>query len=43
MPSIQRYEGETDFAKIFDQFSETKGIYGFEDSQVKNIYNRIAS
>ena len=29
--------GETDFNKIFLQFKEKAGIYGFGDSQVKNL------
>lgn len=31
--------GETDFGKIFAQFKEKAGIYGFGDSQVKNLLN----
>jgi hypothetical protein len=34
-------QGETSFAKLFEQFNETEGVYGFADLQVKNIYNRI--
>lgn len=33
--------GETNFGKVFQQFSETEGVYGFGDSQVKRIYDSI--
>lgn len=35
-------EGETDFRKVFQKFSETEGVYGFGDAQVRRIYDRIA-
>ena len=35
-------KGETDFAKIFEQFNEQEAVYGFGDLQIKNIYNQIA-
>ena len=34
--------GETNFGKIFQQFSAREGVYGFGDSQVERIYNEIA-
>lgn len=34
-------EGTTDFSKMFEKFSEKAGVYGYGDSQVKNIYNRL--
>ena len=34
-------EGETDFHKIFQKFSETEGVYGFGDAQVKRILQGI--
>lgn len=34
-------EGETDFHRIFQKFSQTEGVYGFGDAQVKKIYDRI--
>jgi len=34
-------EGATDFAGIFEQFSKKEPVYGYGDSQVKNIYNRL--
>lgn len=33
--------GETEFSKIFLQFKEKAGVYGFGDSQVKNILSEI--
>lgn len=33
--------GETNFSKIFTQFKEKAGVYGFGDSQVKNILAEI--
>lgn len=33
--------GESDFGKIFTQFKQKAGIYGFGDSQVKNILAEI--
>ena len=34
--------GETEFSKIFHEFNQTEGVYGFGDLQVKRIYDRIA-
>ncbi|NJM53919.1 MAG: hypothetical protein HC846_11350 [Blastocatellia bacterium] len=34
-------KGETDFNKIFTQFKEKAGVYGFGDSQVKNLLSEI--
>lgn len=33
--------GEKNFSKVFKKFNETEGVYGFGDSQVKNIYNEV--
>lgn len=33
--------GETDFDKIFQKFSESEGVYGFGDLQVERIYKEI--
>lgn len=33
--------GETDFSKIFLQFKQKAAIYGYGDSQVKNILNTL--
>lgn len=34
-------ENGTDFKKVFRKFSETEGVYGFGDLQVKRIYDLI--
>jgi hypothetical protein len=33
--------GENDFGRLFEQFSELEGIYGFGDVQVKNMINEM--
>lgn len=33
--------GNNTFEKAFQKFSELEGVYGFGDSQVKNIYDRL--
>ena len=34
-------DGENDFSKIFSEFQQKAGIYGFGDTQVKNILKEI--
>ncbi len=34
-------DGEKDFSKIFSEFQQKAGIYGFGDTQVKNILREI--
>jgi hypothetical protein len=34
-------DGETDFAKIFSRFKARAGVYGYGDSQVKNIWRGL--
>lgn len=36
-------EGAADFGAVFQKFSETEGIYGFGDLQVKRLYDEIQS
>jgi hypothetical protein len=31
----------TDFNKVFSEFSEREGIYGFGDLQLKTIYDKL--
>lgn len=33
--------GITDFHLVFSEFSDREGIYGFGDSQIKNIYDKL--
>lgn len=35
--------GKTDFGEVFGEFSETEGIYGFGDLQVKKIFDEIST
>ncbi len=34
-------DGENDFSKIFSEFQQKAGVYGFGDTQVKNILREI--
>lgn len=36
-------KGETDFYKVFGQFSEREGVYGFGDDQLKPIYDKLVA
>lgn len=36
-------KGETDFYKVFREFSEREGVYGFGDMQLKPIYEELIS
>lgn len=33
--------GETDFSRIFDQFNQKEGVYGFGDAQLKRIWQNL--
>lgn len=35
-------KGNTSFKKVFEEFSEQEGIYGFGDTQVKKIYDQLS-
>lgn len=37
-----RASGESDFAKIFEKFARTEGVYGFGDSQVRRILEVVS-
>lgn len=36
-------KGETDFYKVFGEFSAQEGVYGFGDTQLKPIYDKLVS
>ena len=36
-------KGETDFYKVFGEFSKREGVYGFGDSQLKSIYDKLVA
>ena len=36
-------KGETDFYKVFGEFSNQEGVYGFGDSQLKPIYDKLVA
>lgn len=36
-------KGETDFYKVFSQFNEREGVYGFGDMQLKPIYDKLVA
>ncbi|RYU96044.1 DUF1835 domain-containing protein [Emticicia agri] len=36
-------KGETDFYKVFSKFSQQEGVYGFGDSQLKPIYDKLVT
>lgn len=36
-------KGEMDFYKVFGQFSEQEGVYGFGDLQLKPIYDKLVA
>jgi hypothetical protein len=36
-------QGERDFNKVFSQFSQQEGVYGFGDTQLKPIYDKLVA
>jgi hypothetical protein len=36
-------DGHTEFGDLFREFSKAEGVYGFGDSQVRNIFDEVVS